>query len=81
MSLLGQQADEDEEKESGVGSLLGGLLDNVDVGSLLSGMISTNTASESTSTSSGKKKKKKTAKKDEESSSGGLLGILGKLLK
>lgn len=81
MSLLGQQADEDEEKESGVGSLLGGLLDNVDVGSLLSGMISTNTASESSSTSTGKKKKKKTAKKDEESSSGGLLGILGKLLK
>ena len=78
MSLLGQQADEDEEKESGVGALLGNLLDNVDVGELLSGLTSTNTSS---SSSTGKKKKKKAAKKDSESSQGGLMGLLGKLLK
>ena len=77
MSLLGQQADEDEEKESGVGALLGNLLDNVDVGDLLSSLTSTNT---STSTSTGKKKKK-TAKKDTESNASGLMGLLGKLLK
>ena len=78
MSLLGKQADEDEEKESGVGALLGNLLDNVDVGSLLSGLTSTDTSSGS---SAGKKKKKKTAKKDSESSASGLMGLLGKLLK
>ncbi len=78
MSLLGQQADEDDEKESGVGALLGNLLDNVDVGELLSGLTSTNTSS---SSSTGKKKKKKAAKKDSESSQGGLMGLLGKLLK
>ena len=78
MSLLGKQADEDEEKESGVGALLGNLLDNVDVGSLLSGLTSTDTSSGS---STGKKKKKKTAKKDSESNAGGLMGLLGKLLK
>ena len=79
MSLLGQQADEDEEKESGVGALLGNLLDNVDVGSLLSGLTSTNTSS--TSGSSTGKKKKKAAKKDSDSNAGGLMGLLGKLLK
>ena len=78
MSLLGMQADEDEEKESGVGALLGNLLDNVDVGSLLSGLTSTDTSS---SSSTGKKKKKKTAKKDTESNASGLMGLLGKLLK
>ncbi len=78
MSLLGKQADEDEEKESGVGALLGNLLDNVDVGSLLSGLTSTDTSSGS---STGKKKKKKTAKKDSESNASGLMGLLGKLLK
>ena len=77
MSLLGQQADEDEEKESGVGALLGNLLDNVDVGDLLSSLTSTNT---STSTSTGKKKKK-AAKKDSDSGASGLMGLLGKLLK
>lgn len=78
MSLLGKQADEDEEKESGVGALLGNLLDNVDVGSLLSGLTSTDTSSGS---STGKKKKKKTSKKDTESGASGLMGLLGKLLK
>lgn len=74
MSLLGKQADEDEEKESGVGALLGTLLDNVDVGDLLSGLASANS---STGSDTGKKKKK-TAKKD---SGSGLMGLLGKLLK
>ena len=78
MSLLGQQADEDEEKESGVGALLGNLLGNVDAGDLLGGLVSTNTSSDS---STGKKKKKKTAKKDSESTGSGLMGLLGKLLK
>ena len=77
MSLLGQQADEDEEKESGVGALFGNLLDNVDVGDLLSSLTSTNTSS---SSSTGKKKKK-AAKKDSDSNAGGLMGLLGKLLK
>ncbi len=78
MSLLGQQADEDEEKESGVGALLGNLLDNVDVGDLLSSLTSTDTSSGS---SNGKKKKKKAAKKDSDSAASGLMGLLGKLLK
>lgn len=74
LSLLGQQADEDDDKESGVNGLVGALLDNVDVGSLLTGLISTNTASESTSTS-GKKDNKKSA------ASGIIGGILSGLLK
>lgn len=78
MSLLGKQADEDEEKESGVGALLGNLLGNVDVGDLLSSLTSTDTSS---SSSTGKKKKKKTAKKDSDSTASGLMGLLGKLLK
>ena len=77
MSLLGQQADEDDEKESGVGALLGNLLDNVDVGDLLSSLTSTDTSS---SSGTGKKKKK-TAKKDSDSVASGLMGMLGKLLK
>ncbi len=77
MSLLGKQADEDEEKESGVGALLGTLLDNVDVGDLLSGLASAN----SSSGSGTGKKKKKTAKKDSDSGASGLMGLLGKLLK
>ncbi len=71
LSLLGQQADEDDDKESGVGGLVGSLLDNVDVGSLLSGLISTDTSSASSSSSSNNKKK-----------SGGILGgILSGLFK
>ncbi len=73
MSLLGQQTAQEEEKEDGVGGLLGSLLDNVDVGSLLTGLLTDNTAS----TSNGKKKKKKAAKKE----NGGLLSILSNFLK
>ena len=42
MSLLGQQTDEDEDKDSGIEGLLGNLLDNVDVGSLLTGLLTDN---------------------------------------
>ncbi len=70
MSLLGQQADEDEKKESGIGALFGSLLDNVDLGSLLSVAATNND-------------EKEEEKKEEKSSGlGGLLGgLLGKLLK
>lgn len=67
LSLLGKQAEEDDDKETGANGLVGALLDNVDVGSLLSGLVSTNTSS---SSSNNKKK------------SGGILGgILSGLLK
>ena len=73
LSLLGQQADEDDDKESGIGGLVGNLLDNVDVGSLLSGLISTDTSSD-------KDDKKKPASSNKKS--GGILGgILSGLLK
>ncbi len=39
MTLLGQQAESDDKKDSGVGDLMGSLLGNVDVGSLLVGML------------------------------------------
>ena len=75
LSLLGQQADEDDDKESGIGGLVGSLLDNVDVGSLLSGLISTDTSS---SSGSNGKKKPASSKKN----SGGIIGgILSGLLK
>lgn len=67
MSLLGQQADEDDNKNSGVEVLLGALLENVDLGELLTGA------------SSNKKSKKK--KKASDNGLGGVLGGLMKLLK
>lgn len=73
LSLLGQQADEDDDKETGASGLVGALLDNVDVGSLLSGLISTDTSSD-------KDDKKKPASSNKKS--GGILGgILSGLLK
>ena len=83
LSLLGQQAEEDDDKESGASGLVGALLDNVDVGSLLSGLISTDTSSTSTS---GKKKpasgKKKPASSSKKSDASGIIGgILSGLLK
>jgi len=75
LSLLGQQAEEDDDKDSGVGNLVGALLENVDVGSLLSGLISTDTSS---SSGSGKKKPASSKKKD---ASGIIGGILSGLLK
>ena len=85
LSLLGQQAEEDDDKESGASGLVGALLDNVDVGSLLSGLISTDTSSSSASTS-GKKKpasgKKKPASSSKKSDASGIIGgILSGLLK
>lgn len=77
MSLLGQQADADDDKESGVDALLGTLLDNVDVGSLLTGLLTDNSAS---TTSGGKKKKKK--KTAQSNGAGSLVsGLLKNLLK
>lgn len=78
LSLLGQQAEEDDDKDSGVGSLVGALLDNVDVGSLLTDLISTNTSSTGTS---GKKGKKKTASSKKTDAGGIIGGILSGLLK
>jgi len=75
LSLLGQQAEEDDDKDSGVGNLVGALLENVGVGSLLSGLISTDTSS---SSGSGKKKPASSKKKD---ASGIIGGILSGLLK
>ena len=84
LSLLGQQAEDDDDKETGASGLVGALLDNVDVGSLLSGLISTDTSSSSTSTS-GKKKpassKKKPASSKKSDASGIIGGILSGLLK
>lgn len=76
LSLLGQQADEDDDKDSGVGNLVGALLDNVDVGSLLSGLISTDTSS-----GNGKTGKKKPASSKKNDASGIIGGILSGLLK
>lgn len=76
LSLLGQQADEDDDKESGSANLVSALLENVDVGSLLTDLLTDNASS---SDSSDKDKKKK--KKDSDSS-GNLLGsIISGLLK
>lgn len=80
MSLLGQQADEDEDKDSGIEGLLGAVLDNVDVGSLLTGLLTSDNTS-----STGKKKegnKKKPASSSNNSNVGNLVGgLLKGLLK
>lgn len=91
MSLLGQQTQEEEEKpESGMGGLMGALLDNVDVGSLLTGLLTSNSGNsdkdEESEKDDKKKKKKKKGKKEEEKEeekeeSGGLLNSLFNLLK
>ncbi len=76
MSLLGQQT-QAEESNSPIGGLFGSLLDNVDMGNVLMGLLG-GTSNEEETTSNGKKKKKKTAKKEESNS---LLSGLFKLLK
>jgi len=73
MSLLGQQADGDKDKGLDIGSLVGSLVENVDLVDLLTG-------------SSGSSSSKKTTKKKAASSSsnglGGIIGsIFGKLFK
>lgn len=45
MNLLGQQAEEDEEKESGISGLMGSLLGNVDMSSLLGGLLASSLGS------------------------------------
>lgn len=76
LSLLGQQTEEDDDKDTGAAGLVGALLDNVDVGSLLTGLLTDNNSS--SSSSSDKKKKSKKKKAD----SGNLLSsIIGGLLK
>ena len=72
MSLLGQQADNDDDKDSGVGSLVGALLDNVDVTELVTGLLTDNSGST----------KKKSAKKASDNNTGNVIGgILKSLLK
>lgn len=73
MSLLGQQTNEDDNKDSGVGNLIGSLLDNVDLGSLFTGLLGGDSSSES-----GTKKKSSKKKSASDSGSG---NMLGKLLK
>lgn len=73
MSLLGQQA-QAEESNSPIDGLLGSLLDNVDMGNVLMGLLGVSSTEEET-TSNGKKKKKK------EAASNNLLSGLFKLLK
>lgn len=81
MSLLGQQADEDEKKDSGVGTLIGTLLSNVDVGELLVGLLTDDedTKKKSKKSSSKKKSSKKAAGSNDLGSV--VVGLLSKLLK
>lgn len=73
MSLLGQQT-EQEESNSPIEGLVGSLLENVDVGNLLMGLVSDN----STTSETGNNKKKKKKKKEEESNNllSGLMNLL-----
>lgn len=81
MSLLGQQTEEDEDKDSGVEGLLGALLDNVDMGDLLVGLLTDNADSDSDKDDKDDKKKKK-KKADSSNDTGKLIGsILKGLLK
>lgn len=78
MSLLGQQADEDDNKSAGVEALIGALLENVDLVELLTGTSSNDSGKKGTKKSS---KKKSAKKKEDNSVAGGLLNGLFKLLK
>lgn len=74
MSLLGQQT-QAEESNSPIGGLFGSLLDNVDMGNVLMGLLGSSTTEETTGT--GKKKKKK--KKETEGSNNLLSGLFNLL--
>ena len=78
MSLLGQQADEDDNKSAGVEVLIGALLENVDLVELLTGVSLDDSGKKGTKKST---KKKTTKKKEENSVAGSLLNGLFKLLK
>ncbi|MBE5963414.1 MAG: DUF937 domain-containing protein [Lachnospira sp.] len=80
MSLMGQQADKDENKSSGVETLIGSLLDNVDVTELLTGALTSSSSKKATKKTTKKTSTKKKAASSD-SSSGGILGSLFKLLK
>lgn len=82
LSLLGQQTQE-EDNSSPIGGLMGSLLGNADMGSLLVGLLGGSSATEEETTTSNGKKKKKKKKKEEEETSGGnsLLSGLFNLLK
>ena len=68
MSLLGQEAASQQSNNSAaVGGLMGSLLQNVDMGSLLTGLLGGGTAQQASSSGNGKKQ--------------GLAGLLGNLLK
>lgn len=79
MSLLGQQADEDDNKNAGVEALLGALLENVDLVELLTGTSSSDESGKKGSKKKGSKKK--AAKKEDGSALGSLMNGLFKLLK
>lgn len=72
LSLLGQQADEDDNKSAGAGALVGALLSNVDVGSLLGGLLGGDDDD---------KPAKKSSKKDDGIDLGDVASLLGGLLK
>jgi len=79
MSLLGQQADEDDNKNAGVETLIGALLENVDLADLLTSSL-TGESDSKKSTKSGTKKKA-AKKKEESSTTGSIVNALFKLLK
>ncbi len=73
MSLLGQQTQEADSNDSPIGDLIGSLLEQVDVGELLTGLLTDD---------SGSKKKKSSSKKKKSSDSSNLLGsLLGSVVK
>ena len=88
MSLLGQQTNEEKESDSSaaVGNLVGALLTNVDVGSLVTGLLGGGSEKEETTSSkkkTSKKKassKKKTSKKTDAKESGNSLGKVADIL-
>ena len=65
LSLLGQQKDEDDDKDSGIENLLGSLLGNVDVGDVLTVLLSGNAKDDD-----------KDDKDDKKKDSGNLIGSL-----
>lgn len=79
MSLLGQQADDDDDKDSGVGALIGTLLSNVDVGELLTDLLTDDSGTKKKTSTKKTTKKKSTSKKAADKSVAG--EILGSLLK
>lgn len=79
MSLLGQQADEDENKSAGVETLIDALLENVDVVDLLTSSLTGESDSKKSTKTSTKKKSAK--KKEESNAAGSIVNALFKLLK